>query len=451
MLLPQLPSRGAVLRLLFHAGISLLVVACCNTASWAQSNVQVISSPSPDLGAAIASACAAAGPNGQVKINVPGGTLSTAPFATCQASTVITFGPGQFTFTGAAAANTISVNGIKILGAGKGATIFQLDSATSTFFTVNAEYFELAGMHIRPAAGVSRTAGNLLIANGALGTVHDVFLVDLFNGFLFQGPKAGVWTLDNISVFTSGGTWNYLIKTYSPSATTSSYTFRNISGDLSHGTQAGPLLVFDSRTDTVNLTDINLTGAGGQPMVRCQDTDNAGVGQWPRWVHFSNSFFEAPNAVAVDIQNGRDISYQNSYVSGANVGIAIGPGAFDTKIIGDVFPNLARQAVTIAAGSRATVIEGNTFDGTGTSANGIYPIVDVAPNAADFTISGNQARSFYPVTQWPSTGVLIPRGQSTRFSVVNNSFQQTKLGAMKIGVAASSNIYISGNMGTAGK
>lgn len=414
----------------------MIVISLSLTAARAQSNVQVISTPSPDLGATIAQACAAAGPNGQVKVNVPGGTLSSAPFAACQASTVIQFGPGVFTFTGAAAANTISVNGIKVLGAGKGATIFQLGSANSTFFTANANYFELAGMHVRPAPGVVRNAGNLLVAHGALGMVHDVLLVDLFNGFLLEGPNTGGWTFDSISIFTAGGTWNYLFKTYSATATTSSFTIRNVGGDLHGGVQAGPLFVFDSRTDTVNLSDINIVGAGGQPVVRCQDTDNAGRGQWPRWIHFTNSFFEAPGATVIDIRNGRDFSYQNGYVSGANVGIAVGPGAFDTKIIGNVFPNLTRQAITIAAGSVATIVQGNTFDGTGTSANGVYPIIDVAPSATDFTISSNQSRSFYPSTNWPSYGVRIAAGRSTRFFVNDNNFQQTKLGSVRNGAGA---------------
>jgi hypothetical protein len=424
--------------------VLLPLIAFCCAGSWAQ-KVQVITTPAADLGASIANACAAAGANGQIKVNVPGGTISSPAFDGCAASTVIQFGPGQFTFTGAGATNTIAANGIKVLGAGRGATIFQIDSASSTLFTINAQYFELAGMHIRPAPGVTRSGGNLVIANGAMGMVHDVFLVDLFNGFLLQGPNTGGWTFENISIFSAGGTWNYLFKTYSPTATTSSFTIHNVGGDLAGGTQAGPLFVFDSRTDTVTLSDINIVGAGGQPIVRCQDTDNAGVGQWPRWIHFTNSFFEAPNATAIDIRNGRDFSYQNSYVSGANVGIVVGPGAFDTKIIGNVFPNLARQAITIAAGSKATIIQGNTFDGTGMGGNALYPIVDVASGAADFNINGNQSTSFYPNTNWPNYGVRIA-SKSTRFFVNNNNFQQTKLGAVRNSAGAGSVYNVSANM-----
>lgn len=411
------------------------------------SNVQEISTPAADLGAEISAACKAAGPDGQIKINVTRGTISTPPFATCGASTVVEFGPGEFTFTGAAASNTITVNGLKILGAGKGATIFELDSATSNFFTVEGKYFELGKMHIRPKRGVARTAGHIMVAHNSLGLVHDLLLIDPWNGFLMEGPTSGGWTFDNISVFTSGGNWNYLFKTYSATGTTSSFTMHNIGGDLARGMQHGPLMVFDSRTDTVALTDINIVGAGGQPIVRCQDSGNAGKGQWPRWIHFTNAFLEAANSTVIDIQNARDFSYQNSYASGANVGIAVGPGAFDTKIIGNVFPNLGRQAITIAAGSRNTIIQGNTFSSTGTAGNGAFPIIDVAADASDFIISGNQASSFYPQTNWPSYGVRIAPGNSARFFVVNNNFQSIKLAAVRNSAVAAAASTISGNVG----
>ena len=424
--------------------LSLIVIASAGILR-AQSNVQVISTPTADLGAAIAGACSAAGPNGQVKVNVPGGTLSTAPFATCAAATVIEFGPGDFTFTGAAAANTIAVNGIKIRGAGKGATVFDLDSATSDFFTVTGKYFELSGMHIRPAQGVKRTSGNLVVAHAALGLVHDVLLVDPFNGFLLEGPTTGGWTFNNISIETSGGNWNYLFKTYSASGTSTSFSIHNVSGSLTNAVEQGPLMIFDSRTDTVSLTDINIVGAGGQPIVRCQDTDKAGVGQWPRWVHFENSFLESPHSTVIDLQNSRDFSYQNGYLSNANVGIAIGPGAFDTKIIGNALPNLAQQGITIAAGSKASTIKGNTFDSDGMSGAGV-PIVDVAANASNFSIEGNQAYSFYGQANWPNYGVRIATGKSTRFLVVNNDFQQTKLGAVHNGATTGTVYTVSGNM-----
>ena len=424
----------------------IVFLVCLTSSSWAQQNVQTISTPSPDLGATIAAACAAAGPNGQIKINVPGGTLTTAPFATCAPSTVIEFGPGIFVFTAAATANTISVNGIKVRGAGEGATVFELDSSSSDFFTVTGKYFELGGMHIRPRAGVVRTGGNIVVAHNALGLVHDVLLVDPFNGFLLEGPTTGVWSFHDVHVFTSGGNWNYLFKTYSASGTVTSFTIRNVGGSLANGVQLGPLMVFDSRTDTVALSDINITGAGGQPIVRCQDTDNAGKGQWPRWVHFTNSFMEAPNATVIDIRNGRDFSYQNSYVSGANVGIAVGPGAFDTKIIGNAFPNLSQQAIKIAAGSRATVIQGNSFDSDGRSGNGAFAIVDVAANASNFTIQGNHSYSLYPNTNWPSYGVKIAPGKSTQFFVINNNFQQTKLGSVNNGAAVGTLYTVSANI-----
>lgn len=426
--------------------LAVVAVFCFLLPSWAQSNVQVISTSSADLGASIATACAAAGPNGQVKVNVPGGTISSAPFANCAAATVIEFGPGEFVFTGTATANSITANGIKIRGAGKGTTIFDIGSSADDFLTITGKYFELSGMHIRPASGILRTGGNIVVAHAPLGVVRDVMLVDPWNGFLLEGPTTGNWTFENISIASSGGNWNYLFRTYSASGTTTSFVIRNVSGDLSGGIQNGPLMVFDSRTDTVTLSDINVVGAGSQPIVRCQDIDKAGVGQWPRWVHLTNSFMEARNSTVIDVRNGRDFSYENGYLSGANTGVAIGPGAFDTKIIGNTFPNLTRQAITIAAGSKATTIKGNTFDSDGMSGNAVYPIIDVAANASNFSIEGNQAYSFYASTNWPSYGVRIAAGTSTRFSITNNNFQQIKLGSVRNGSGTGSVYVVSGNM-----
>ncbi len=439
MKLPFAPTSTLIFAIMFFAGLSSLA----QTAHPA--NIQEISSPSADLGSAIATACKSAGPNGQIRVNVTRGTLSTSPFAACGASTVIEFGPGEFTFTGAAASNTIAVNGLKILGAGKGATIFILDSPISNFFTVNGKYFELGKMHIRPKAGVTRTAGHIIVAHNALGFVHDLVLIDPWNGFYMEGPTTGGWSFDNLSVYTSGGNWNYLLKTYSSSGTVTSFNLHNVIGDLAHGHEFGPLMLFDSRTDTVALSDINIVGAGGQPMVRCQDSDNAGKGQWPRWIHLTNAYFEAANSTVIELENSRDFSFQNSYASGANIGIAVGPGSFDTKIIGNVFPNLNEQAITIAAGSRNTIIQGNTFSSTGTAGKGV-PIIDVAANASDFIISGNQASSFTPPADRPDYGVRIAPGNSTRFFVVNNSFQYINLKAVQNGAAAGGIYTVSGNI-----
>jgi hypothetical protein len=361
----------------------------------------------------------------------------------------VQFGPGLFTFTGPAASNTIAVNGLKILGAGKGATIFELDSPTSDLFTVEGEYFELGKVHIRPKRGVVRTGGHIIVAHNSLGDVHDVLLVDPWNGFLLEGPRSGPWSFDNVSIYTSGGNWNYLFKTFSSSGTSTSFTMHNISGDLAHGHQFGPLMVFDSRTDTVALSDINIVGAGGQPIVRCQDSGAAGKGEWPRWIHFTNSFFEAQNSTAIEIDSARDFSFQNGYVSGANVGIAVGPGAYDTKIIGNVFPDLARQAITVAAGSKATVIQGNTFDSDGHSP-GNFALIDVAADTSDFTITGNEAFSFYPTAQYPAYGARIAPGKSTRFAVTNNNFQQTKTEAVHNESDPAAEFTISGNSGPKG-
>jgi len=427
--------------LAFAVSVSILQVP-------AQSQtVRQITTPSADLGASISSACAAAGANAQIKVDVPGGTISTPPFANCKAATVIEFGPGVFTFTDAAAANTITVNALKNLGAGKGATIFEIDSPTGNLFTVEGKYFELGKVHIRPKQGVVRTGGHVVVAHNSHGDVHDVALIDPWNGFLMEGPLSGPWSFDNITINTSGGNWHYLFRTISTTGTSTSFNVHNVSGDLNRGHQFGPLMVFDSRTDTVALSDINIVGAGGQPIVRCQDSLNAGQGQWPRWIHFTNAFLEAPGSTVIDIQSARDFSYQNSYVSGANIGIALGPAAFDTKIIGNVFANLAQQAITVAAGSRATVIQGNTFDSSANTGNGRFPLIGVAAESSEFSIIGNQAFSFYPQGQWPGYGVHVSAGNSSHFAITNNNFQQIRSEPVHNGANPGGDFAVSGNAG----
>lgn len=430
---------------------ALAAITCFGLKAHSQSklpaNIQQITTTSADLGSSISAACAAAGSNGQIKVDVPGGTISTSPFASCKASTVIQFGPGVFTFTGAATANTITVNALKILGAGKGATIFEIDSPTSNLFTVEGKYFELGKIHIRPRQGVTRTGGHVVVAHNSHGDVHDLALIDPWNGFLLEGPLSGPWSFDNITINTSGGNWHYLFRTISTTGTSTSFNIHNVSGDLNHGHQFGPLMVFDSRTDTVALSDINIVGAGGQPIVRCQDSLNAGQGQWPRWIHFTNAFLEAPGSTVIDVQSARDFSYQNSYVSGANIGIAIGPAAFDTKIMGNVFANLAQQAITVSAGSRATVIQGNTFDSNANTGNGSFPLIDVAADASEFSIIGNQAFSFYPQGQWPGYGARVAAGNSSHFSITNNNFQQIRAEPVHNGANPGGDFAISGNAG----
>ena len=80
------------------------------------------------------------------------------------------------------------------------------------------------------------------------------------------------------------------------------------------------------------------------------------------------------------------------------------------------------------------------------SGNAVYPIIDVVANASNFSVEGNQAYSFYASTNWPSYGVRIAAGTSTRFSITNNNFQQIKLGSVRNGSGTGSVYVVSGNM-----
>ncbi|MGH9571168.1 MAG: hypothetical protein ACRD4F_16095, partial [Candidatus Angelobacter sp.] len=60
----------------FLCGLIILAVLA-DGQSVHPSNVQEISAPAADLGAEISAACKAAGPDGQIKINVTRGIIST--------------------------------------------------------------------------------------------------------------------------------------------------------------------------------------------------------------------------------------------------------------------------------------------------------------------------------------------------------------------------------------
>lgn len=389
-----------------------------------------------DLGAQINAAAADVGSNGIIYA-AGGGTISTA--LVLPAFTELHFGPGNYTFTGSAVTNNISNGAVKIRGAGAACTALFVNSATSNLFTVAASYFELSGVRIKPSTGIARTAGSAISVTtsaGSLGYVRDVELRDMFRGFTFDGAGVSAWTLENIKAFSDGGNWDYLIRTHgvAPTSTCTSFIFRNIMGNWSAaGSRSTALFVFDSLTDSVDLVGVNFIVGGTVPGILCQDSDNAGAGQWPRWIHCLDVFIESANTTLINLLSVRDFAYECSYVSGCNVGVAIGAGANGVKFIGNIFPNINQQAITVAAGSQFVVIQGNNFETTGTNGNAIYPIIDVAANTNDFIIEGNTNHSFALSNAWPNYGVNIASGTSTRYTVANNDFQQVANGAVNNG------------------
>ncbi len=354
--------------------------------------------------------------------NSGGGTCSTsiAPGS----FTNIVFGPGNWTFTGACAANTISNGAVKIRGAGSAATAIFIDSATSDLFTVSGSFFELSGIRVLPKTGVLRTAGSVIRVNssgGSNGYVHDVELRDMFNGFTFDGAGVDDWTIDHAYAFSDGGNWNYFARTHGSSVgptTASGFVFKDINANWSAATRTDAFFDFDSYTDTVKIQHTNVIVGGTVPAILAHDTDSGGAGQWPRWVHCIDCSFESAGTTLVNLVNSRDFIYEGGYISGAQIGIAIGAGAWTTKIIGNSFSNLNRQAITIAASNQDTVISGNTFETTGTDANNTYPVIDVAAGASFFTITSNTLRSFSP--NLPSNFVNIAAGGSAGFVIASN-------------------------------
>jgi hypothetical protein len=364
-----------------------------------------------DLGAKINAAAADCGGGCTVYIGT-NGTISTA--LSLPINTELVFRPGTWHWSGAQAINTSFTT---IRGAGPGLTTFYLDSATSDMFDVTGYGFTLKDVFILP--NVTRTAGSIInsTSTGAGGYVYNVSVQDGYR-FLTMSSGGG-WFIDKVSTFSAGGNWNYLIKTYVASGTTAGLYISNYTADIRSANQTDAAFIFDSRTDTVKMTNIDIltSTTTPQPAIKTQDTDS--VGGFPRWIFCTHCSVESPGAYGLYIDKGVDFRFENSYVASSDNGAWIGATARSVKIIGSHFVNIAHDAIVTDTASKYWNIQANTFGQIGTTANNTYDVLKVGANSANFTFQGNTLNNVsYGITA--KYGVEIPNGTSGSFVVSNN-------------------------------
>lgn len=228
-------------------------------------------------------------------------------------STVFVFGSGTWStniFNGISAPMTVQYmtcasvtvsatqipanNYQKLIGVNPGCTTIFLNNATFDLLAPTANNFEFGFFMVRTS--VTRTAGWVVNPGHALnGYVHNLYILDTFNGFKFAGA-AGVapsgWTIDTIIFNESGGTTSGTeIQVGGGDGTgVSGITSRNIlsAGDLS--THSTPKFVVDGGTDTIVFWGLNDNYSQGnpstQPVISIQNTTGSIN---PRWITFEGN------------------------------------------------------------------------------------------------------------------------------------------------------------------
>jgi hypothetical protein len=318
--------------------------------------------------------------------------------------------------------NTIANQAVKIRGAGEGATILEITAATGDLFVVSGNYFELSGMHIRPARGIRRTAGHVVNATGSSGLLRDLVITEPFRGIFLDGGT--LWRIEDVLGNPSGegGNWDYFLRTYRASGgTVSNMYLLHVSVNRVTSVQSAPILVIDSRTDTIECTGCVLLSNGRNPYPAIQTIDSDGTPGYPRFLHFTNSYLEARGGVCLDLQDVRDFGWSNGSIGSCKNAVRIGRGAKNVRITGSNFCCVTEHTIIIDPdASPYAEFTGNVFEGVSASSPAnTYDLFNVGANAENFDISGNSAR-VGPNSVPARFGVHIAPGKSGKFRVVNN-------------------------------
>jgi hypothetical protein len=381
-----------------------------------QPNVIVSNFPGADTGAQINAASTWCGANCQIIVDVPGTTIST-PLVLANATT-LTFVPGSFLWT--AGASTISGAGVKIRGAGHAATDFTVNNATSDVFIVTGQDFELSHVQVRPT-GAARTAGSVINAQAANGLIEDVKVVDMFNFYTNTTPGAGNWIFLNNSAATSGGNWNYFMKTQA--ATTSLSSFIIIGTQISTKTSVStsPLFVFDTGTD-----GIVMSGTGCYSNNTCIAlTDTLAGAVKPRWIKLIDFNSEADSTHDVmTIAEGRDISIVASYFASAQNGITMSGGK-GIKISDTMFVNNFGHGMNITGGSDVHFSNDDFADNSVTTTN-TSDGIKIAANVQNVQVLGSRFGDFiFGNTNKMKWGIEVAAGTTAGLIIDGNSFLGT--------------------------
>lgn len=372
-----------------------------------------------DPGAWINAAAADAGNFGTVVLApVAGGTYPAITTALMlPRGLTLKFPPGVFQIVGG---TSISNIGVTILGSGRQSTYLEPTSATGNIFTIatGGANFEIGNLAI--LAAVPRTSGATFSINDGLCFFHDLYLQDMFDGFV-QNAGSTTNTFQNVAVVSTGGNWHNVFKNAPlASGTIPGTVIESMTIVLTGATVTGDAVVFDSGTDSTKINGLEiskLTGVDSNVGLRIQST---GAAQIPSYMEISNSYSEVnATSIAVQIDNAQIPVFSNFGAAAGLVGLKI-TGGKGIRFVNSFFNSTQQGAIQITGGSDMT-ITGNAITDCARAGANTYDAIAVSAGVTGFNISNNRIGTFLFASQTYKNGISVAAGSSNNYVIEGNT------------------------------
>jgi hypothetical protein len=342
---------------------------------------------------------------------------------------------------------TIAADGVALHGSGYCSQIRV--NTNRDVFDVTKAFFVLEGFEIVITSSQDRAGAALVRGNGSQGRLEHLRfsgsgkLANNGRVYYSDNQQGGLWSFFDLR-FTGGATWQSFISlTSSTEKTVASTRVMNVIGPPTFTDAA---FDFNGAIDTFQIVNLDLAQRAGH-VFWLRNTVGSPIA--PRWVFCTNCSIETRGTTAVQLDAARDFSY-HGYISGSDLGAAIGSAASNIDFSHVIFASLLKGAITIAAGSASVSIKDNFFEDTTNAANNQYNTITVAPGASGFQISGNQ---------WHSTNhnkahyaIVLSPGPTANYGVTDNLIPNDTYAAGAASMGGTGAGYVvSGNTGMTNK
>lgn len=367
--------------------------------------------------------------------------------------------PPNYTDTETATVN-ITKPGVSIICMGRS----EIPSAitinhASVGLHITGAYFKLQGCDLNVGTAASRTNVPLIDAAVQGGSISEVRFggnaSSRNNGIAFSssgsGFGGGLWTLRDLLIWQ--GVWTSFVSITagnSPHTAAEFHLLNAVAG--SNATFTDAAVVLDGKLDTVVMVQLSVGNNAPGTALHIRDTLGAGAG-FPRWIRCTDCALEAggnKGGTALKIDAGRDIQY-HGYIASATTGAAITGSASLTNGIDlshIIFTNIGQSAITLPGSANRVKIADNNFDDICNQATNTSDGISVAPNASEFSISGNMWRN--NGAKKCRYGVNIAAGASNNYIVAMDEFSGGTFGTSFLNDAGSgTNKFVMGGLSTA--
>jgi len=303
---------------------------------------------------------------------------------------------------------------------------------------ITGAFFKLQGCDLNVGTAASRTDVPLIDAAVQGGSLSEVRFggnaSSPNNGIAFSSSGAGfgggLWTLRDLLIWQ--GVWTSFVSITSGNNphTAAEFHLLNV---LSQGnaTFTDAAVVLDGKLDTVAMVQLGVSNGRPGTALHIRNTLGAGPG-FPRWVRCTDCYLEAggnTGGTALKIDAGRDIQY-HGYIASAKTGVAVTGSSSETNGIDlshITFTNIGQSAITLPASANRVKIADNNFDDICNQATNTYDGISVAPNAGEFSISGNMWRN--NGDKKCRYGVNVAAGASNSYIVAMDEYSSGTFGA----------------------